>query len=68
MFSVIFFTGKIEILITFLMILQGFRYRFRVISNGFLNCPIQLSIDNHTLLAIASDGGPIQPVECITYF
>ncbi|EFX81872.1 hypothetical protein DAPPUDRAFT_49503, partial [Daphnia pulex] len=42
---------------------QGQRYRFRVISNGFLNCPIQLSVDNHTLLMIASDGGALQPLE-----
>ncbi|KAI9555735.1 hypothetical protein GHT06_018250 [Daphnia sinensis] len=42
---------------------QGIRYRFRLISNGFLNCPIQFSVDNHTLLVIASDGGSIQPIE-----
>ncbi|XP_046632663.1 laccase-like [Daphnia pulicaria] len=42
---------------------QGRRYRFRLISNGFLNCPIQLSVDNHTLLVIASDGNDIQPIE-----
>ena len=45
--------------------MQGRRYRMRVISNGFLNCPIQLSVDNHTLLIIASDGGPVQPIEGI---
>ncbi|KZS15189.1 Laccase 2 [Daphnia magna] len=42
---------------------QGRRYRFRVISNGFLNCPIQLSVDDHMLTVIASDGGAIQPIE-----
>jgi len=42
---------------------QDLSYRFRVISNGFLNCPIQFSVDNHTLLVIASDGEPIDPIE-----
>lgn len=42
---------------------QGFRYRFRLINAGFLNCPIELSVDNHTLLVISSDGSDIQPVQ-----
>nr|BBC20923.1 laccase-like multicopper oxidase 1 [Nannophya pygmaea] len=41
----------------------GVRHRFRLINAGFLNCPIQLSIDNHTLLVISSDGGDIEPVK-----
>ncbi|BFZ21627.1 hypothetical protein BsWGS_24666 [Bradybaena similaris] len=40
----------------------GFRYRFRVINSGILNCPLQLSIDNHTLTVIASDGSPVKPL------
>ncbi|XP_041365213.1 laccase-2-like [Gigantopelta aegis] len=40
---------------------QGHRYRFRVISNAAQNCPMQVSVDNHTLLVIALDGSPIQP-------
>ena len=39
------------------------RYRFRVISPGFTLCPISVSIDNHTLTMIASDGSPFRPVE-----
>lgn len=35
----------------------------RVISNGFINCPIELSIDNHTITIINSDGYDIKPVE-----
>ncbi|XP_045468970.1 laccase-4-like isoform X1 [Harmonia axyridis] len=35
---------------------KGYRYRFRIINAGFLNCPIQLSIDSHTLNVISSDG------------
>ena len=38
------------------------RYRFRVISAAILNCPIQFSIDNHTLMMIASDGGNFDPI------
>ncbi|XP_026666521.1 laccase-1-like isoform X2 [Ceratina calcarata] len=39
------------------------RYRFRLINAEFLNCPIELSIDNHTMLVISSDGRDIEPVE-----
>lgn len=35
---------------------RGFRYRFRTINSGFLNCPLEISIDNHTMDVIASDG------------
>ncbi|XP_073832591.1 multicopper oxidase 1 [Musca autumnalis] len=42
---------------------QGFRYRFRVINAEFLNCPIQISIDNHTLTAISSDGYDFEALE-----
>ena len=38
-------------------------YRFRVISNGVLPCPIRVSVDNHTLLVIATDGAPFDAVE-----
>lgn len=42
---------------------RGKRYRFRTISNGILNCPIQVSIDKHNLTIIASDGSPFQKIE-----
>lgn len=38
------------------------RQRFRLINSGFLNCPSEISIDNHTLYVIASDGHYIEPV------
>ncbi|KAK7480575.1 hypothetical protein BaRGS_00028151, partial [Batillaria attramentaria] len=38
------------------------RYRFRVISAAILNCPLQFSIDNHTLMVIASDGSSFDPI------
>ena len=39
------------------------RYRFRVISNGIQNCPIRISVDNHVITIIATDGTPVDPVE-----
>lgn len=42
---------------------RGYRYRFRIISNGILNCPKRISIDNHTLTVIASDGNPFKKIE-----
>ena len=39
------------------------RYRFRIISNGVNNCPIQFSIDSHNLTMIASDGSAFKPLE-----
>nr|XP_053649016.1 uncharacterized protein LOC128700086 [Cherax quadricarinatus] len=41
----------------------GRRHRFRALSNSIQNCPIVISVDNHTLLPITTDGSPIQPVE-----
>lgn len=44
-------------------VVKGYRYRFRHVNAGFLNCPIEISIDNHTIIAIASDGNSIEPRE-----
>ncbi|XP_004519811.1 laccase-3 [Ceratitis capitata] len=44
-------------------VLRGGRYRFRVIFNGIANCPISMSIDNHELIVISSDGNDIVPVK-----
>ncbi|XP_036233665.2 uncharacterized protein Mco4 [Bactrocera oleae] len=44
-------------------VVRGGRYRFRVIFNGIANCPISVSIDNHELVVIASDGNDIVPVK-----
>ena len=41
----------------------GKRYRFRVSSAGFTLCPILVSVDNHTLTMIESDGAPFKPFE-----
>ena len=51
-------------------VVQGNRYRFRHINAGFLNCPVEISIDNHTFTVIASDGNNIVPVQAtflVTY-
>ncbi|XP_022095252.1 L-ascorbate oxidase-like [Acanthaster planci] len=42
---------------------QGKRYRFRTISNAILDCAIEVSVDNHNLTVITSDGFPFEPVE-----
>ncbi|XP_046671600.1 laccase-6-like [Homalodisca vitripennis] len=42
---------------------QGKRYRFRLIVNSAIYCPVQVSIDNHTLLMISSDTNSFQPLE-----
>ncbi|XP_059140381.1 uncharacterized protein LOC131928383 [Physella acuta] len=39
----------------------GKKYRFRLISAGIANCPIQFSIDDHTMNVIASDGNYLKP-------
>uniref|UniRef100_A0A182Q0P9 Uncharacterized protein n=1 Tax=Anopheles farauti TaxID=69004 RepID=A0A182Q0P9_9DIPT len=47
---------------------RGRRYRFRLINAEFLNCPVELSIENHNLTVIASDGFGIQPLEDLGSF
>ncbi|XP_011500453.1 PREDICTED: laccase-1-like [Ceratosolen solmsi marchali] len=42
---------------------QDFKYRFRIINAEFLNCPIQISIDNHNLWIVSSDGKDVEPLE-----
>ena len=40
---------------------KGKRYRFRVINAGILYCPIEISIEGHSLVVIASDGKYVDP-------
>ncbi|RUS74255.1 hypothetical protein EGW08_017993, partial [Elysia chlorotica] len=42
---------------------QGSRYRFRVASNGIMNCPLQVSVDGHVIQVVASDGYDVEPLE-----
>ncbi|XP_053980315.1 uncharacterized protein LOC128877215 [Hylaeus volcanicus] len=39
------------------------RHRFRLINAEFLNCPVELSIDGHSMYVISSDGRDIEPIE-----
>ncbi|XP_014213138.1 laccase-1-like [Copidosoma floridanum] len=49
---------------------KNYRYRLRIINAEFLNCPIEMSIDNHTMLVASSDGKDVDPIEAdslVTY-
>ena len=39
------------------------RYRFRIASPGFTLCPIQISVEKHTITVIASDTGSVRPLK-----
>ena len=41
---------------------HGESYRLRIISNGVLNCPLEMSIEGHSMLVISSDGFDFEPV------
>lgn len=40
----------------------GRRYRFRLINSFGSVCPSQLTVEGHTMVVIASDGEPVQPM------
>lgn len=42
---------------------QGNRYRFRLIHSGVTFCPIQFTVQNHSLRVISSDGKPFDPID-----
>lgn len=54
--------GSLTPYATFL-VKSGFRYRFRIVSPGITLCPIEVSVENHTMTLIASDTGSIEPIE-----
>ncbi|XP_023339876.1 uncharacterized protein LOC111710084 [Eurytemora carolleeae] len=41
---------------------QGKKYRFRIINAGVSMCPVEMSIEGHKMLVIATDGMDIKPV------
>ncbi|EEB19131.1 L-ascorbate oxidase, putative [Pediculus humanus corporis] len=43
-------------------ITPGRRYRFRMINSMASVCPVQLTIQGHSLILIATDGEPVHPV------
>ncbi|KAK3884409.1 hypothetical protein Pcinc_011312 [Petrolisthes cinctipes] len=40
----------------------GNRYRMRLINAAILNCPITVSVEDHMLTVIATDGNPVKPL------
>ena len=44
---------------------QNFKYRFRLIAAAGADCPVQISIDNHTILVVSLDSNDIEPIEGI---
>lgn len=42
---------------------KGNRYRFRLINSAIQHCIMSISVDNHNLTIVASDGQPIEPVQ-----
>ncbi|XP_049856842.1 uncharacterized protein LOC126336824 [Schistocerca gregaria] len=42
---------------------QGSRYRFRLIFNAAIYCPVEVSVDNHKLLLIASESSSFEPIQ-----
>ena len=45
------------------VVTKGFRYRFRMVSPGFTLCPIQVSIENHSMIIIATDTSSVKPLQ-----
>ena len=43
-------------------VVQGKKYRFRLINLAAVSCRYQVAIDNHKITVIATDGYPIRPV------
>jgi FtsP/CotA-like multicopper oxidase with cupredoxin domain len=41
---------------------EGVRYRIRIVAGLCTVCPSQVTIENHTMLIIATDGNPVAPV------
>lgn len=46
---------------------KGRRYRFRMINAGIGFCPLQVSIDAHTLTIISLDGNPVVPFQVSSF-
>lgn len=42
---------------------QGKSYRLRIISHGFMNCPIEMSIESHSMIVIGGDGRDLNQTE-----
>ena len=58
-----FGSGNVTTPVAQFRVRPGRRYRFRVASPGFTLCPIVMSVDEHSLLMVASDGTPFRPIK-----
>ncbi|XP_017770698.1 PREDICTED: laccase-1-like [Nicrophorus vespilloides] len=47
---------------------RGLRYRFRFVNGGFRVCPIKITIDNHNMTVISSDGYDTTPYTVQTLY
>ena len=46
---------------------KGSKYRFRVISPGFDWCPIEVSVEGHTMTLITTDVDSIEPKKVTSF-
>ena len=46
----------------------GKRYRFRSMDTAMFSCQMQISIDEHKLSVIATDGSPVRPYEVDSFY
>ncbi len=53
--------GDNHVPLTIFEVYSGNKYRFRVVNTG-ANLPIEISIDQHKIVVIATDGGAIWPI------
>ncbi|XP_053625627.1 uncharacterized protein LOC128683739 [Plodia interpunctella] len=49
-----------------LFVMPGFAYRLRLINAIAIECPVTVSVDQHELLVIATDGKPVKPLAART--
>ncbi|CAH2073524.1 unnamed protein product, partial [Iphiclides podalirius] len=45
-----------------IFVIPGYHYRLRLINAIAVQCPLIIDIDQHSVIAIASDGKPVKPV------
>ena len=50
------------------ILFQYYRYRIRLINAEFLNCPTEISIDNHTMYVVSSDGNDLKAEKGKSHF
>jgi hypothetical protein len=43
-------------------VVQGKRYRFRLVGGLCSECPVRVKFEGHQMLVIATDGNPVEPI------